>query len=142
MKMTSLLLSITSLLTLGTAFAVQPLFVVPNGASPDAEPYFGKTYVFSATNGGAPVILGLISENQQGVITHSEHETIPNSFLQQPPFSVNVTVIPGKPSYENLLIQHTSAEPVRTGVYQSMRMFSSLDVISFLINDHSWEYQG
>jgi hypothetical protein len=124
----SSLMCIASISIGGLARADQLMFMVPNGSAPDMQPYVGKTYINSASHGEtAPIFLGLLSENQIGSIIQVEHAPVSKSFLDRQSFLGEVTVFPGKPESQNLLLQSVADAPVKTGQYEHEKTLITLE---------------
>lgn len=140
------LLKIAILTTVGTAciagiaMAAAPAsnssqLIVPNGTSPAATQYHDRTYTFYAQsrNSPYPVVLGSVSEDNNGKIVSTTSAPWPASIINNGPYQLSVLVTPGS---------ETQAEPsgLQPGKYCQHQSVENLDVVTF--SAQTWSSQS
>ena len=129
----------------GTALANTNItFNVPNGDSPQAQAYHGKTYAFYASgdHNEALMSLGWLSEDTQGNIEtfHVQSQALDDFAADNSTFSYKVCVTDGIPGSAKLLTN--IEEDVQNGCYYSPAGMDTLNLDSATISfDASqWNY--
>ena len=122
---------------ISSALAGVSNFILPNGPNSPSM-YRGETFTFEARNTwkvDQSVVLGSISEQEDGSLISLRQANISDDFLAHKPFLVTVIMTPG-------LSKNQKGSSIPTQIFQRKNYYYNLDVINFNLEDGNWVQVG